>query len=685
MGKHKVISLFKEHTLQECFPQLNIMGRSQAVFVECQSYDLVIQVHGAVSHELDIFEDAVLRMIQIQVESTDRLAENLCLPVDMVRLIILRLQEKGYLVDSHTLSPQGNALLGRVKTQEENTVPLMAKLFRIPQTGQILPYVHIGELKPADVVDDTRGFTLEFGSRGEPKIVKGRYVRCEIGQAKRLSQRECVKALQIYNRLAKDRSFPVISALTDWAIDCTAGERVYFHMQAAIQKGNADTALVSDGFVPNIDGLSAYIDQNNADILAFVRSNALEYSNTPEMGDAEKRYRGKYQEIYHELKEIQKMEPSDALKIDDVTHDQIHWVSQKKMDMIRRCAVMIEWAFFYYNAENPISAQLQKELSRGDKASNTAILIELAQKIELRDADKHAQLFARVNAKNIKRMEKTRTPDFYIGFPLALAQCGESGGGLFQRLLEPEMDLLNFLDELFCVYRGLRHGGPKNILSMDPDMIKEKSIKLVCTLLPELWETSGCESEFDAMFNEISDKRLAAHVSLEHAMGSMFFNHMPEDIQDEWIHISPDKTPDQLPDPCHYVNTLYRLLESCMQLFFKEQAVVHQAITRDEGVQIAEQKWGAPLPRTLSTVNGRYFDKVQQGKRVPLGAYALYYMCYMKEHECKKMQELDFVNCIDQILILRGHGNNVGLCVDYDKLYCLRDQVMKITKYLGGF
>jgi len=70
MAKPKIVSLFKDCSMQQHFPQLKLMGRPQSLFVECQSYDLIIEVRSSQAYALDIFGDAVPRMIYIQVDST---------------------------------------------------------------------------------------------------------------------------------------------------------------------------------------------------------------------------------------------------------------------------------------------------------------------------------------------------------------------------------------------------------------------------------------------------------------------------------------------------------------------------------------------------------------------------------------------------------------------------------------
>lgn len=692
MAKPKVISLFQKRTIQECFPKLNIMGRPQSMFIECQSYDVIIQVRAEAAHELDIFEDAVLRMIRIQAGSAKELADSLCLPADLVKLMIARLREKGYLSDAHTLSPQGTALLGKEKGHTEETKPLMIKLFRIPLTGQVLPYIHQGELRAADVVDDSKGFTLEFGSHGELATVRGRFLRCGVGAGKRLRQSECVRALEVYNRLADGAAFPKIDYLPGWAIDATAGERLYLHMQAAVQKGNTVFPLISDGFVSNVDGLMEYIDHENPEMLAYVRQNAIELRQAGWVDASGGRRNGKYREIYQELDAIQSIthgSVEDEGPDGGEALDLILFRREQKKDLIRHYAVMLEWAFFYYSAENPASEQLLQELRRGSHTTNAEILLALAGKLGIGGLEAHANLFSRVTEASVRRVERSRTPDFYVNFPLSLAGDAESGGGPLCRLLAGEPGLPGFLDRLFRAYRGLRHNGSDDGPVLELDELKSKCLGCVTALLPDV-QVGDPEQDPGRprlTVGDISNSRLSARVALEHMMGSMYFNSLPAHAQDDWMRISPDKdkSADRLPDPYNYINVLYRLLDVGVQDALAGKEAPAKELSVGEGAALAAKKWGSGLPGVITTVGEGFFLSAQNRRKTTLGASVLYYLCQAREDELEPLRKLSFVECAGRILSCRKHGNDVGLCVDEQDLRELREKVMLVTKQLGGF
>ena len=690
MAKPKVISLLQGRSIQECFPHLNLMGRTQDMFIECQSFDVIIQVRAAVSHELDIFEDAVLRMVMIQAGSANELAENLCLPADLIKLILLRLQEKGYLSDAHTLSQQGIKILGDEQTQEEKVEPLMVKIFQIPLTGQILPYIHQGELQTADVVDNSKGFTLEFGSHGEPKTVKGRYLRCGFNQGKRISQRECVKAFEIYNRLVDGATFKPIDYLKNWAIDATSGERFYIHMQAAIQKGNADFPLISDGFVPNIDGLSEYVDHENPDMLAYVRQNALELQQDDWVDTSGNQRYGKYREIYKELEAIKKITVislEESAEGEENARDVTLLQGEIKQDLIRHYAVILEWVFFYYSAENPVSAELMSELCRGNNLTNTELLLTLAKKLGIAGIEEHRGIFSRLSEMSIRRVENNKMPDFFVNFPLSVAEASESSGGPLRELLVDDPRMLGFLDRLFQVYRSLRHGGNSDGGGLDLNEVREKCLECVLALVPDIQEDDLMQNSIRQKLTvrDVSNKRIAARVALERMMGSMYFNSLPAYVQDDWMRISPDKAVNRLPDPYNYINILYRIFEVSLRDALAQKGHLTKAIPVNEGVALAEKNWKSKLPLAFTTISDVYFHSAQNGEKATLGASALYYLCRAQEDELEPLRKLNFVDCISRVLSYRRHGNAVGLCLDEEILSKLRKDTMMLTKQLGGF
>lgn len=148
MATPKVFSLFKTKSYEEIFPSVSILGRKVDFFLECSSYDVIIPVRVRGKRKLDIFEEAVLKLVAFKPTNVKDMADILCLTPDLVNFIIIRLQEKKLLQENgKDLTEQGKAYLNvDEKVSDENNLEyVQAKVFVLNQTGKVLPYVHKGE------------------------------------------------------------------------------------------------------------------------------------------------------------------------------------------------------------------------------------------------------------------------------------------------------------------------------------------------------------------------------------------------------------------------------------------------------------------------------------------------------------------------------------------------------------
>ena len=98
MPKPKVISVFKTDKFESRFLNVPMIGKQVDFFVECKSYDLEIPVNGKSKRGLDIFEETVLRMVDLKKCSVDELADILCLKKDLVNFILTLYLQKSFYV-----------------------------------------------------------------------------------------------------------------------------------------------------------------------------------------------------------------------------------------------------------------------------------------------------------------------------------------------------------------------------------------------------------------------------------------------------------------------------------------------------------------------------------------------------------------------------------------------------------
>ena len=302
MPKPKVISLFQTEQYENRFLNVSIIGRAVDIFVECLSYDIEIPVNVTKARELDIFEEAILRMIKLKKCSAEDLSSILCLEKDLVKFIIIRLMENGLLDEERSISQKGLQLLSYQSELKKEVEYMYGKIFVIKQTGLILPYIHIGEFQ-SESVDDSNAstITIGFGSAGQYRTIKGKRIKCtnyENAQ-KSLSTIVVKKAINTFNNIAANRTQAQISLSNEYGLINFQGGNVYFHMKAAVQEGNVDSLIISDGFVPNIDGILDYFKKYHTEIVSDIKSKAIVMDATADVSVRLTNSYTKYKEVYH--------------------------------------------------------------------------------------------------------------------------------------------------------------------------------------------------------------------------------------------------------------------------------------------------------------------------------------------------------------------------------------------------
>ena len=181
MAIPRVFSLFKTENYAEKFPNISILGRKVDFFLECRSYDVTLPVSVASEDKLDVFEDAVLKLIKYKAMTIADMADTLCLTQDLINFIIIRLQEMNLLQKNGSdLTEKGEEYISGDKERLDNKKVEFeqAKVFVLSQTEEILPYIHIGEFM-LDPVENIEGslLTIEYGTVGNPIRIKGKILR----------------------------------------------------------------------------------------------------------------------------------------------------------------------------------------------------------------------------------------------------------------------------------------------------------------------------------------------------------------------------------------------------------------------------------------------------------------------------------------------------------------------------
>lgn len=697
MARSKVLSLFKTKDYTELFPNIQIIGKPFDFFLECTSYDVILPVKVNNASRLDIFEEAVLKLIACRITTVEKIADILCLTPDLINFIIIRL------IEVELLEENGKKLTAQaekyIKIAEKNTDKkdieyAQAKVFILNKTGEILPYVQKGELV-LDSIYDIQGqfLTLEYGTVGDPIKIKGKILLQNKSDKKNrmLQSRTISAAINRYNRIVRENPrYDMIKYAKDWAMENTSSDNFYFHMKAVVQKGNVDEILISDGLVVNIDFVNKYIKDNYPEFILKVKEVSTKkiIGNDVNTEDGSEYVSGnKYRELGILLSKINKYAPlheeNDGQNEISASQDENQVMQADQKRFLLNCYSAFEWSLFYYDTKYRMSENIESIIRNQTSDQNETTLMLMAEKIGVKNPEKYKRLFHCFDSFKVERMYKSNTPELRVALSIAIVTAVYNDESEFRKLLRKRPGLLEILYDLFKEHGDLSH----KTFTYDVDNVRNKNIydlliDFISILQPDnMFDLKYVRSTETAEKNsQISQERLNAEVSLSKRMGVLYYyNLLPETIREEWILVSPDKK--VFPESAEYFDILYRIMQDTLYYAIKDIRK-NQKLSKDEILSKLQDNGVVSI--ALDTVNEVYIKKILMNGNSTLGANAMVYLYYQNNDKLKKLKEEQFVDIIDQLVKLRKHGNNVSLNVNTDLLNEIRDKMLNIVQLIGG-
>ena len=692
MALENAFSLFEDSRYEELFPNVRLLGNAVDYFVQCNTYEVLVPSQSTTEQQLDMFEDAVLRLLEYKPYTKQEMAATLCLPKDIINFIRIRLRELGYLEkDEFTVSELGKGYMNGVSSKNSSVVYKQAKLFVIKDTGEILPYVHYGEIEYANVKKLSKSVTsIEYGSAGRPTIISGTNIWAKTPQGalggKMLKSGDIRDALFLYNKISDNSTrFSPIEILSSYAIENTSADDCLLHVKAAIQEGSTDELIVSDGFVANNDYLARYLKKEHPEIINEVKAQAVHVrtkGSEEENGfDFEEANEGRYRNLYHPMYSINAAYEKITAEESDASQDEYVEEQYDQKQFLLNCYAVIEHTLFNYLQKSPLRQERLKLLYRQDTHLNQELILTLSEQLGLDYIRQYDYLLGIVSRNNITKMYNNKTPNMYIALPLVLIEAFDNKDSLFRDVLKQYPGVIHTINKLHNKCKDLRHKTYADDINVDyVDQIYYFTTLLLECLLPD-FVFKGKEDVSIASADTKQNQRLLVDVNLAEAFGPMYYyNVMDESLKNEWKIVAPGKK--IYPAPYEFVNTLYRILQETIyeQVFYMKK----KQMSKEQLVELAETRWGKPLERGLIGVHKDYLKDTLGSKSTTLGAQALVYLCFCPDEKLEALKKIKFDEIVSLVTKYREHGNNVALELDTRDLEQLRDKVINVTKAIGG-
>lgn len=675
--KPKVFSLWGNKPFVSHFHSIEVMAETD-VFVQCLAFDIVLPIIPTRNHLLNIFEETVLKLGNLSVHNTERIAELICFDRDLVQFIQNKLLTLGYVEKNYAITSRGKAYLDEIQKSKNEVKNTYGKVFINKSTNRLLPYIHIGEFQFEDVSEcDGSGIEINVGSVGKSRIVKGNRIVYpkEMGQIISPSQRDIRKNIVRFNRICEAETVNNrIKVDPLYMIEVSPSyETVYVHCKLVQQKGNVDSIIVSDGFSLTNEDIAGFIQKHYRQVIDRLKQSAAWRSE--QEGNKAVFVGKKYFEVEKLLEcPVEIGETTDERKVK----------SSDNNKKLAKYYSAIEWAMNYHLKQNPVDKALLDLYCLGSIQENIEKISKFAKSIGLYHWDKYDFLFG-MNAGNIRRFEHGEPPQMQTVLSLSIIGAKYNQSSAFHSVVRDFRDIIKFIAELKPYRDSQSHGGSQQKMLSTEEILEiyQKTVKLVKLILPDY-------EKQDSITNDnvdISQHLVNADVALTKELGAELYSQLSNEIKNLLRQVSPNKNSNELPEPFNYILILACLLENILRNAISELISIHSSISlnqsRSEIVDKITKVRNDKCPVSLSTVEPKNIYNALQGKNSTLGGYVLAFVALL-DTEPESNQLSSIVEVADEILRLRRHGNDVGLSMSIERLNELRDEVIKIIKVVGG-
>ncbi|AEG00704.1 hypothetical protein [Methylomonas methanica] len=612
-------------------PFSGIIGKPRKLAWPVHAYRVTLPKVSNDGDELNAFERVILKLLDVfGILHADELADETRIPLDLVKGVLLRLQDKGFIDEYNGIIRQGHD--EDVNEGDNAPVFVTALLFRELATGKILPFLHW--------LDDANPLRKKEGEEKDFRTIRW----SDAHKRNTPTQRDVINALRAMKKRAavfgmEDKT-PAVQQIT------ITGEPELYHLDCsiAIQKSDSEFRIAD----PFGNGFSLILEKAFEQLLERENNLAgwllawkqLLSTSRPEKMDARPKVPFETDTNWQRYpKLIASLRPSSNAEFR--TFAKIH--------------ASIEWALFYSCCVRPYKEVIVK-LKFTEQSQHPVLLAQAAQTIGL---EPPLQGFRPIQEGKLREFEDGGA---YLGTVLAISILQAQGDASHPlcRIASARPDLIYRLLEINAKRNEKSHGkggadAPQGELS-DDSFMRE----VIHTLLPDIKfaDTPFVTPNLDAR----ADALLDARASIQSEFGFKQFNRLGFDLQDRLIHV------ELFWQSCRYGDDA---LGFAVDVCAAAQTQFHQAlagqlppdINDGELVTTAREKAQSSglddLPDCLLTVPPWKIREALQGRDPTLGACVMAFLLVSDDESLRAVaaSQPSFITDMASIITRRGHGN----------------------------
>lgn len=613
-------------------PFSGIIGRPRKLAWPVHAYRVTLPKVYNDGDDLNAFERVILKMLDIfGILHADELADETRIPLDLVKGVLLRLQDKKFIDEYNAIIRQERN--EGLNDEDNHPVFVTALLFRELVSGKILPFLH--QVDDANPLQKKEGEEKDF-----------RTIRWDASHKRNApTQRDVINTLRAMKKraavLGMAYKMPPVQQITIIA------EPELFHLDCpiAIQKSDSEFRIADpfgNGFSLSLEKSFEQmlgLDDNLAGwLLTWKQLLSTSGSSKPDTRlkeafetDANWRH---YPKLIANLKSV----------------------SNTQFRTLAKIHASIEWALFYACCARPFKNVIAI-LKYSEQSQHAALLEQAAKTIGL---EQPSQGFRPIREGNLREFENGGAYQETV-LAIAILQARNDDGHPLRRLAAAHPDLINRFIAISAKRNAKAHGkggadAPQHELTDDPFMRE-----IVHALVRDIAfaDTPTILLDEDAQ----GDALLDARASIQAEFSFKLFNRLSMSLQDRLIHA------ERFFLSCHdgddaatYVGDLYAATQASFEKLLAGRLPPDASDTQLIG--IAESKAVAAdlcdvLPESLRTVKTLSVRQTLQGSSQSLGACIIALLLVSDEDALSSIHDTQptLVDDMANLITLRGHGN----------------------------
>lgn len=637
-------------------PFSGIIGKPRKLAWPVNAYRVTLPRVSNDGDDLNAFERVTLRLLDaVGVLDAEELADETRIPIDLVKGILRRLQDKGFIDEYNVIIRQERG--GDLNEKVNAPVFVTALFFRELVTGKLLPFLH--RLDDANPLQKKEGEEKDF-----------RTIRWDATYKRKTpTQRDVINALRAMKKRAAvfgiEYKMPAVQQIT------ITVEPELYHLDCpiAIQKSDSEFRVAD----PFGNGFSLILEKAFEQLLEREDNLAEWLLNWKQL-------------LSNSRPEKQDTRPKESFETDANWQRypkliaSLRSASNTKFRTVAKIHASIEWALFYACCVRPFKDVIAT-LKFTEQSQHAALLVQAAQNIGL---EPPSQGFRPIREGKLREFEGGGAYQETV-LAIAMLQARDDSTHPLRRLASVHPDLINRLLSINAKRNEKAHGkggadAPQQELNVDPFMRE-----LVHTLVRDIAfaDTPTIVSDKD----EQGDALLDARASIQAEFGFKLFNRLGMNLQDRLIHA------ERFFLSCHdgddaatYVGDLYAAAQASFEKLLAGR--LPPDVSDAQLICMAESKAIAAdlcevLPEGLRTVKTLTVRQTLQGSSQSLGACIIALLLVSDENALAAIHDTQptFVGDMANLIIRRGHGNE-PLPLPKAKIAKLRKAALSTIKTL---